>query len=583
MDGYVTIGTELNTKEFDAQMRHIETKMLDIEDKLKQADMGFEVGDTEKLEAEYERLGNQLLGLKEKQEKYNQSIREAQMAGFNKIKESVDSVGNSLQKVTKRIVKMAVAVFGIRSAFMFVRRSIDMISQGDKQLSDDIEYMKIALAYTIEPIVRGIVNLAKQLMFYIAYIVKAWTGRNIFENANKGLANANKQAKALSKQLAGFDEMNVLSDSGKGDGAISPSFDLSAPENIDAPAWIKWIASNGPTVIAILAGITGGLLALKFGLQGIQALGIGIVITGILLLIQDVIKFIDDPSWQGFANILGDIAIIIGGIMLLMGNWWGLLVVIAGLVVKLIADNWDTIAGILGTIGGWIWDNVLMPVLKFVGGTLETIWSIIKTLFSLIQGIFTTLINIFISPFRILWETVSGVFNGIKDIVQGVFKVIKGIFTGDFETVMEGFKQIFKGAFNTLWSIAKAPLNLIIDGLNALIKGANKIKFDVPNWVPVIGGKKLGFNLKTIPRLAKGTILNNPGKGVPVAGGRAIAGEAGPEAYLPLSDTQLLEQLGSTIGKYVRIDNVIDINMDSRKINRILQSSADRTNFAMNR
>ena len=56
MDGYVVIGTNIDTKSFDAQIAYIESQLQEIEDKLKQADMGFVVGDTMKIEAQYENL-----------------------------------------------------------------------------------------------------------------------------------------------------------------------------------------------------------------------------------------------------------------------------------------------------------------------------------------------------------------------------------------------------------------------------------------------------------------------------------------------------------------------------------------------
>ena len=63
MDGYVTIGTELDTKSFDKQIDYVKSQLDDIEDKLKKADMGFEVGDTKKLEAQYEKLTDKLRNL----------------------------------------------------------------------------------------------------------------------------------------------------------------------------------------------------------------------------------------------------------------------------------------------------------------------------------------------------------------------------------------------------------------------------------------------------------------------------------------------------------------------------------------
>ena len=82
-------------------------------------------------------------------------------------------------------------------------------------------------------------------------------------------------------------------------------------------------------------------------------------------------------------------------------------------------------------------------------------------------------------------------------------------------------------------------------------------------------------------KLASGAVINQPGRGVPLT--NAIGGERGREGIIPLTDSQQMQLLGEAIGKYIRIDNVIDVNMDSRRINRILQSSSDRLNFANNR
>lgn len=177
----------------------------------------------------------------------------------------------------------------------------------------------------------------------------------------------------------------------------------------------------------------------------------------------------------------------------------------------------------------------------------------------------------------------DGLFKGIKTIFDGIIKLVKGVFTGDWKTAWEGLRQITKGVFDSLWAIAKWPLNMIISGLNTLIRGANRIHFNVPDWVPGIGGKQFGFNIPQIPKLAKGTILNAPGRGVPVAGGTALAGEAGREAYLPLSDTQLLEELGSTIGKYINLNATIPIYVGNRQIAREIKRINAESDFAFNR
>ena len=134
MDGYVVIGTQLDTKSFDAQIDYIEGQLQEIEHKLKQADMGFEVGDTQKLEAQYEKLVNQLENLRKKQADINK-------ADLTNIQKSIDKVGDSTSNVIKKVGKWALAVFGIRSAYMFVRNAMSTLSQYNEQISADTEYI----------------------------------------------------------------------------------------------------------------------------------------------------------------------------------------------------------------------------------------------------------------------------------------------------------------------------------------------------------------------------------------------------------------------------------------------------------
>lgn len=197
----------------------------------------------------------------------------------------------------------------------------------------------------------------------------------------------------------------------------------------------------------------------------------------------------------------------------------------------------------------------------------------------------------------------------LKNILDDVIKIVKDIIHGDWKQAWEDAKQlvvdIFQGLWNTIKniffaiaslgvsiatavggtisSIFKAIVNAILSAieniLNKPIKTVNAM-IGVVNAVP-------GVHIPTIPtfklpRLAKGTILNAPGRGVPVAGGRALAGEAGREAYLPLSDTQLLEELGSTIGKYITINANITNTMNGRVISRQLQKIQNDSNFAYN-
>lgn len=516
-DGKVIIGTELDTKDFDRELEHLQDQLNNLVDEYEviKNSKPFEGQDEElaKLSKEINKTKKQMSALvieKDKMEKAN----------LRSVDFQLKNIGESIKEVTSKVAKWTLAVFGVRSAYMFVRNSISTIANADEQLKSDIDTMKAALAYTIEPLVRSIVNLAKQLMGYIAYIVKAWTGRDIFAQANKSLASANKSAKELQKSSASFDKFNKLSGSGAGAGG-GGTMALKTPEDADAPKWVKWIAKNKDVVIGALVGIAGALL---------------------------LIKLANPVTW---------IAIVIG--------------LIAYLVIEII-KHWDEIKDILKTAGKF--------VLNFIEGIFQTLGSVIKFFISTITGIFTTLGNILITPFRILWETVSGVFNGIITAVRGVFEVIKGIFTGDWQVVMDGFKNIFKGTMNSLVSIIKAPINLIIDIINSLIKGANKISFDIPSWVPKVGGKKFGINIPTIPRLAKGGIVNMPGSGIVYNG--ASIGERGPEAIVPFTDNAQMELLGSSIGKHIKINATIINEIEGRVFGKVMKEINNENQFARN-
>ena len=53
------------------------------------------------------------------------------------------------------------------------------------------------------------------------------------------------------------------------------------------------------------------------------------------------------------------------------------------------------------------------------------------------------------------------------------------------------------------------------------------MKIEIPDWVPVFGGKKIGFDIPKIPRLALGGVIEKPTY--------LQAGERGAEAIIPLS------------------------------------------------
>ncbi len=190
-----------------------------------------------------------------------------------------------------------------------------------------------------------------------------------------------------------------------------------------------------------------------------------------------------------------------------------------------------------------VWKKVVLPLAEAIGGVFKKAWDgiyeiltktvipIIKTVIKVLTWLWENVINPII---KVLWENLKPAFETVFDAIGaiikglgtalgGVIDLITGVFTGNWKKAWEGVKAIFKGVFDALVGIVKAPINLIIDiingmvngivsGVNAVIKAINGISFTVPDWIPGIGGKKVGFNIPTltapkIPKLATGTVI----------------------------------------------------------------------------
>lgn len=204
-------------------------------------------------------------------------------------------------------------------------------------------------------------------------------------------------------------------------------------------------------------------------------------------------------------------------------------------IKKVFSDVWDAIVGFFTeTIPNAI-DTVLGVFQKFddwLTGIFSTDWS--ESF-----GAFGEVINGFLANIKNIW-------NSIKKVFQGIIDFIGGVFSGDWSKAWEGIKSIFSGIWDGLVAIVKAPINGIIglingliDGINWIIGKINTISFDIPDWIPFVGGKKFGFNLPTIgniPYLAKGGVLSR---------GSAVVGEAGPELLTMAGGKAVVQPLTS--------------------------------------
>lgn len=565
--------------------------------KLKYSQTAIEIDkQTPKIEKVYSKLDK----IKTKQTENNTKIQQfkskIESIKANNIKSSIDGIGKSITGQISKIGKMALAVAGIRTAWIAVRRAVSLVSQYNPQISTDLQYMGYCIANAIAPAVQWLTRLLYTALSYINAIMQAWFGINIFANSSaksfKKMQNSAggtaKSAKEIQKSLQGFDEMNILQDNsnstGGGTGVTAPSMDLSSMQG-EVPEWLKWIIDNKELILAVLAGITAGLISIKvFGLDPIEASGVALLISGIVYTVQNLIKYLKDPSWENFGSTIQGVGVTIMGLAVLIGS---VPLAVAGaivLIIGTITKYWEEIKGFFQSGIDWLASKSDW-IHEMFGDTIGNIY------------------DMFVNNLQHLLNFFDNIFTMIKGIFDGFIMFIKGVFTGDWKMAWEGIKRIFtsicngiKGVFFTVWNsirsvvvtvgktvgdiiastfraVVNAVLSAIEKILNTPIRTINSLIGTINNVPGINLGKLSTFNL---PRLAKGGIISQPTQ--------AIIGEAGTEAVMPLENNlgwldiladKLVSRMGSNGGPYI-------IQLNGRTIQRGIAKQQQELAFATN-
>lgn len=280
-------------------------------------------------------------------------------------------------------------------------------------------------------------------------------------------------------------------------------------------------------------GMLAGLAALAAGLAiafGPIAAGIALVVGGLAMLVVGIKDVIEN----GF-NLVNTLTIIAGllaagiGISLLTGSWIPLL--IAGFAAALVAlvsftgHGEELIEGLKNIIDGFgkFFKGVFTGDLKLAAEGAKQIWEGLKQTWNAIVNSIKDAWSAFITwlqgknpALAAIFETIGKLFsdqyNAWKKILSGLITFLTGVFTGDWKKAWNGVLDILKGVWNLIVGTVEGAINFIIDGINLLISALNKIQVNIPEWVPLLGGKTFGINIAPVsrielPRLASGAVI----------------------------------------------------------------------------
>ena len=317
---------------------------------------------------------------------------------------------------------------------------------------------------------------------------------------------------------------------------ITTAFSGSGVANALTAAAINLFGTtSGPITAGAVAAAGGVLLAAVSGI----ILGIPTYIVGIKDAITNGIDWLSGiliPA--GSTAAIAGIGAIIGALGGPIGAGIGALI---GLAVGLVTDGIILVTQKGGEIVQWF-EGVKSKFDGWAGNLRSKIANFFNGAVNLVKN-FSPQVALVIEVLR---DKVLYVFDNIKLKIdwfltkcRGVVDILHKLFNGDFagawqamkDLALENIKALANKAvlyINRIISSVESMVNFVIRGVNNLIRGLNKISFKVPDWVPNIGGKDLGFNIKTISEVTLGRVPSYAQGGFPGAG-LFVANESGPE------------------------------------------------------
>ena len=462
----------------------------------KQNDLKNRVAQTK---LQYENSGKSVDKLRGKIEQINLKRHQNEI---KEVQKSSNNISKSITNTIGKIGKMAMAVLGVRSAFMLLRQASSTWGQYNQQYAKDLEYIRFALASGLAPILEKIVSLAQTLMAYVNYLTNALFGRPFFgstkdfESMQKSASGVAKSTKEIKNNLAGFDELNVLSSNQDnagvgGAGITTPSIDI---EEVEIPEWLKNLAdilkpvvdffneinekygpaATGIAVVvtalggfAILKGIIGLITGVGKAVGGVSAdftgffnsLGRAVeaiaVLGGLTLVIQAITDLIDAFSKSGMT--LGEVAGLLG---IVLGELAVAFLALMGVMTAL-KPSWQSIAGAVVIFGGLA---VVMLTVTNLIKTFSESGMTLNDVIGLMSTILLTLVGT-MGMVAVLGPAMTAGLVPFLGVIAGISALL-AVMALTLPTILDASEKFINGIAPTIISV----INAISDGISKIIE-----------------------------------------------------------------------------------------------------------------
>lgn len=522
-------GYSNSIQETAKQQDYLRTKIEDLKDLLAKADMGFEVGDTMKIEADIERLENRLRKLQSQGQNTGKEISSA----FDKIKAKIKSAGTHIASLgskfkatlssskglgksftstfnngIKSIKRFAMGLLSVRTAVSMVSKAMQSYLSYDTQLSNSIQNCWNVLGSLLAPILEFVISLFSKAVSYVNAFVEALTGINLVARANKkALDSQAKSTKKLSDTQSSLDEFHTVStDTGSGNDNKPITVEPVDMDKLDF--LFDWIDKAKKLLATLFEPIKEAwdnkgkafIDSLKNAFEGIKSLGIAVFSSIFEVwtngtgqkIVENILEM-----WTNVFNIVGALSQALANAWNNAGNGTAIIQAIADIfigiqdIVNSIANsllNWvmsdnfqsalNVVLGILADLFGyaqeimaWVvtmYETYLAPVVDKVLDCISRIIIAIGSVWEFLKPIIDTIIDVIMNVLEPVIDGLCGIIGGIIDALSGVMDFITGVFTGDWSKAWEGLKTFLGGIIDAVASLFTGLFNTI----GAIFKGA---------------------------------------------------------------------------------------------------------------
>lgn len=522
-------GYSNSIQETAKQQEYLKSKIEDLKYLLSQADMGFEVGDTLKIEADIEKLENRLRKLQSQ----GQNTGKETSSAFDKIKAKIKSAGTHLAGLggkfknalsgsknlgktftstfnngIKSIKRFAMGLLSVRTAVSMVSKAMQSYLSYDTQLSNSIQNCWNVLGSLLAPILEFVISLFSKAVSYVNAFVEALTGINLVARANKkALDSQAKSTKKLSDTQSSLDEFHTVStDTGSGNDNKPITVEPVDMDKLDF--LFDWIDKAKKLLATLFDPIKEAwdnkgkafIDSLKNAFEGIKSLGIAVFSSIFEVwtngtgqkIVENILEM-----WTNVFNIVGALSQALANAWNNAGNGTAIIQAIADIfigiqdIVKSIANsllNWvmsdnfqsalNVVLGILADLFGyaqeimaWVvtmYETYLAPVVDKVLDCISRIIIAIGSVWEFLKPIIDTIIDVIMNVLEPVIDGLCGIIGGIIDALSGVMDFITGVFTGDWSKAWEGLKTFLGGIIDAVASLFTGLFNTI----GAIFKGA---------------------------------------------------------------------------------------------------------------